>query len=257
MADNILINMATSIKSFGKPIFWEYQREPTIQPAPGFDGGGYGQNGDKLSSQVVPESQTNLNPELYKYYSCTDINNIMCLDGPERYRDASRHIHDVVEGVCKDCVTWVQGAAIGRNAGEYKKYYIGDAYVDWHALDVYPYYDCSQKAIVPFDINIEPDWSEAIATSNKPIMFVEFGVSKSQAGEADNSNSCALSNMDRTAGFNDFFSKVKTSHTQLKAFLYWQSNDDFTTGVVPSDIDAQVWKNEMSANPNFWISNVN
>jgi hypothetical protein len=246
LADNLLKQIAGDIKTFNKPIFWQYQREPSIQPAPGFDGGGYGPNGDKYSNQVTDK---------YGAYGCTDTGNSLCLDGPERYRDAAKHIHDIVESVCKDCVTWVQGASVARKSGEYKKYYIGDNYVDWHALDVYPYYDQNIGALIPFNSEIKPDWAEALALSNKPIMFVEFGVWKTdQTGEG--CKTCQQNIISRANWFNDFFSKVKSSHNQLKAIVYWQTNDSFITSLLPTDADSQVWKTEISNNPNYWLSTV-
>jgi hypothetical protein len=262
-ADSALSTIAQEIKSFGKPLFFAYQREPQIQPGGGYDGGGYGTNGDLSKNQLSPiEGSFKTNPASYNQYnspygtSCNTLGDPMCLDGPERYRDACRHIHDVVESVCKDCVTWVQGAAVGRITNEYKKYYVGDNYVDWHALDVYPWVT-TDTTDDPFEKTIETDWSEALSLSNKPVIFVEFGVIKN--GKPEGCSTCASTIQDRTIWFNNFFNKVKTSHTQLGAFIYWQTSGGipFTDyQILSSDADSQAWRTEIQNNPNFWLSNI-
>jgi beta-mannanase len=240
--DTAIRNVAKDIKTFGKPIFWIYQREPEIQPGNGFDGGGYGPNGTQLRTET---------DDPYKYFGCTDSSNFLCLDGPERYRAAAIHIHDLVESECKDCVTWVAGADVGWNINDYKKYYPGDNYVDWHAFDRYvgdeqnlsPYQSFGDNAI----------WKEALSISNKPIIILEFGIFKYK-------NKTQLN--DRSTWFQSFFNDVRTNPkmSNLKAFLYWQqgadSPDSSNTRIRATDPEAAIWKTEIQNNPNFWLSSI-
>ena len=261
--DNELKQVAQEIKKWGRPIFWLYPREPICQPGLGYDGGGYGLNG--LDNKWELEEQGG---DIYNQYnspygtSCNTQEDIMCLDGPERYRDMCRHVHDVVESVIPNHITWVMGAPAYWKwvADNYDLYYPGDNYVDWHAFDAYP---CGLKNGCP--ATDEPtgtiqyeDFSDLTnvlntfftkikqVNPNKPIMFVEFGVGNM--------------NGDRSQWFNEFFQAVKTTHKQLGAFMYWQAGqgafDNVVTRIEPSDPAAQAWQAEIQANPNFWLSSV-
>ena len=232
--DTYLVEMAEDIADWGRPIFWMYPREPCIQPGPGYDGGGYGPDGD-LTKSEAQESGYSLDGE----YGDPDE-----LDGPERYRDMCRHIHDVMAPLAPN-ITWVMGAIVARFEGAYIQWYPGDAYVDWHALDVYAGGEEDEGSNDPFADIIEPAWSEALSLApDKPFMIVEFGASDAYLG-------------DRSAWFNDFFQAAKTTHTELGAFIYWQSEEMMDTRIDPDDPCADDWYNEMNGpDAAWWLSSV-
>ncbi len=259
--DNEIKQVAQEIKIWNRPVFWLYQREPRLQPntmvpgledppvPSGFDGGGYGPNGDLTYRQVT---NNNSNPNEAK----THYGDSNKLDGPERYIDVAKHIHDLVESIVPNKVTWVMGAMttgdvenlIKKNEPEhytsYEDYYPGDDYVDWHAIDLHAYpIDGQFKSLSE---EIEPGYSDAMKINpNKPLLILEF--SASRPGD----------NIDRSAWFNDFFQKVKTDYPQLAAIVYFQLQTEGEFYRLNSDDPgAQAWKQEMQAYPNFWLSSV-
>ena len=165
--DTYLVPMAGDIADWGRPIFWMYPREPCIQPGWGYDGG-YGPE-DDLTEEEAESQGYSLDGE----YGNPDE-----LDGPERYRDMCRHIHDVIAPLAPN-ITWVMGAIVARFEGACTQWYPGDAYVDRHAIDVYAGYgdDLPEPRWIYFDETVEPDWSEAFSPApDKPFMIVELGV---------------------------------------------------------------------------------
>ena len=159
-ADHLLEDLADNLIAAGVPLFLAYPREPKVQPQWGFDGGGYGEDGDKLNTEVN---------DLYGAYGCADQQDPMCLDGPERYRDLCKYIHEAIEAKAPSRATWVMGAVIDRTPGWYEQVYPGNEYVDWHALDVYAWTE-SPTTIVSFSESVSPTWSEALSLDDKPIV---------------------------------------------------------------------------------------
>ena len=248
-ADRLLADVADAIKSANVPVMLAYPREPELQPRIGFDGGGYGPKGDKSRDEV---------DDAYGAYGCTDSNDPMCLDGPERYRDMCRHIHGVIEAAAPGIATWVAGAAViswpghATSGRHYSLFYPGDLYVDWHALNVYPAgsgdSDDIQTSRKWAEV-VDPLWSEIIRTSpEKPVIIIEFGV-HAQAGG-------------REAWFEDFFAAVRTDpkYSNLKALIYWQMGSDAfdhsNCRIRTTDAEARTWKNELSTHGSFWLSDV-
>lgn len=79
--DSYLIKMAEDIRDWGRPIFWMYPREPSIQPAPGYDGGGYGPNGNMTRGEVIKFAGSAIMPNTETQQSLTDRNVIsICAD---------------------------------------------------------------------------------------------------------------------------------------------------------------------------------
>ncbi|MEW6365856.1 MAG: glycosyl hydrolase [Acidobacteriota bacterium] len=102
-------------------------------------------------------------------------------DGPERFRDAYRHIIDVVRRQGATNITWVfhvNGDDWPQTRwNRFENYYPGDSYVDWLGVSAY-------GAQTPTD-----DWCDAFAamldaayprlaalSATKPIAVLEFGV---------------------------------------------------------------------------------
>lgn len=247
-ADYMLRQVAETISRANVPVMLAYPREPELQPRIGFDGGGYGPDGDKVRQEV---------DDTYSAYGRTDQNDPMSLDGPERYRDMCRHIHDVIETKAPGIATWVVGAAVlfwpGQTTRDhYTLFYPGDAYVDWHALDVYPAVAGESDAPAPTrkwaDV-VEALWAEIIATNpDKPVMLTEFGVHSQWGG--------------RDTWFKDFFAEVRTNpkYRNLKGFIYWQMGTDAFDGsncrIRTTDPEAATWKTEIGDHPGFWHSDM-
>ena len=127
--DAELRQIAAEIARWGRPLLWLYQREPAGQWA------GYGPDGMQRVGQCRVEGGND---------TCdrTAYGDPDTLDGPERYVDFHRHVHDVVEGELArlgrpTTITWVMGAVIIGEAGWYTAHYPGNEYVDWHAIDLY------------------------------------------------------------------------------------------------------------------------
>lgn len=253
-ADHLLEDLAANLIAAGVPLFLAYPREPKVQPQWGFDGGGYGEDGDKLNTEVN---------DLYGAYGCADQQNPMCLDGPERYRDLCKYIHEAIEAKAPSRATWVMGAVIDRTPGWYEQVYPGNEYVDWHALDVYAWTE-SPTTIVSFSESVSPTWSEALSLDDKPIVITEFGVYGLYGGGGDDlpcsPDEPGVSVIDRSDWFIDFFDRIKSSHAGLGAFIYWQMGEDAfdcsNTRLRASDLEAEVWRSELQSNPNFWHSQI-
>ena len=104
-------------------------------------------------------------------------------DGPERFRDAYRHLIDLFREEGATNVTWVfhmdAWSAPEQPWNRFAAYYPGDDYIDWLGLSVY-------GAQTPSDLrNWNPDFNEALnrgyremssVSSSKPIAVLEFGV---------------------------------------------------------------------------------
>jgi hypothetical protein len=254
--DSCLIKVAQNIKQLNQPMFWYYPREPSIQ-----SNGGYGPDGSQTREASGDD---------YGNFGCSDSSNEMCLDGPERYRAMQQHVHGVIESVCKDCVTWVapapayfsDPAATGSgmdSAREYRLYYPGDSIVDWHAIDYYPSTSSSalsnEGIVMPLDLMSASSsqfnaWLNQanLFNSTKPFMILEFGPIGANDAAA-------------TAWFNDFFNAIKQPrYNNFKAFIYWQapsgSGISVNSRIDPGSAIGNLWKAEIVANPNFWISDV-
>lgn len=264
--DGEIRQIASDIKSWGRPLFFVYQREPLVQPAskgvePGFDGGGYGKDGTLTFSEATAGGQ-NLAEARNQY---GDPNK---WDGPERYVDAARHIHDLVESVAPGRVTWVMGGMVfmdmkshpeaGKIAAptSYADFYPGDGYVDWHAFDIYPG-DLNNPQALPVNQYVSMSshvlWQEALQLGAKPIMILEFGVFKKDRNGVENQ---------RVAWFRKFFDDARTNPAMksLAAFIYWQAGGDAYDGsdtrIRAADPEAAAWADEMKAFPTFWYSDV-
>ncbi|MCP4230541.1 MAG: hypothetical protein GY771_10405 [bacterium] len=100
--------------------------------------------------------------------------------GPQKYIDAYRHVHDVIENRGANKVTWYFHANAENFPDEswntISAYYPGDNYVDWVALSVYgAQYD--DEPWVTFDEVFASAYNEVTANfSGKPLMIAEWGV---------------------------------------------------------------------------------
>jgi hypothetical protein len=156
-------------------------------------------------------------------------------DGPERYRDAYRHIIDLFrkEGVkhitwffVPDTMDpnedWVSFLTEGWNAQ--KNYYPGDDYIDWIGTNLY--------GAAAQDYNwtfFSDDWAKKYPaiqaiTSNKPLALMEFGVIEDHSDGS------------KTDWFNDAFDTIQGADYPFQAISYW--HDDLDSGTKGMKINS-------------------
>ena len=101
-------------------------------------------------------------------------------DGPERFKDAYKHIVDIFRRVGATNITWFIHYADYSWPNEpwnkKKNYYPGDEYVDWIGVSVYGPLAPSEKWMEFPDIMNDIYRELASLSSSKPIAVLEFGV---------------------------------------------------------------------------------
>jgi len=105
-------------------------------------------------------------------------------DGPERFRDAYRHIIHIFKSNGAENVTWffhvdAAGSPASQNAAwnDVKYYYPGDDYVDWIGVSIYgaqtPNEDCIQ-----FEQSLKGVYDSLTKMSGKPIAVLEWATTE-------------------------------------------------------------------------------
>ncbi len=104
-------------------------------------------------------------------------------DGPERYRDAYRHVIDLFDEERTDNITWFfHATSYSEPAQEWNKpkyYYPGDDYIDWVGVSVYGSLDPRDNYWDTFDETLENNnaYQDILdISSHKPFALLEFGV---------------------------------------------------------------------------------
>lgn len=104
-------------------------------------------------------------------------------DGPERYRDACRHVIELFRREGVNNVTWGFHATVpwpGEDPGNaIHHYYPGDEYIDWIGISVYGVY-AAYEAVVPYRSfgEIMADGYPVVTqlSPNKPLALFELGL---------------------------------------------------------------------------------
>lgn len=102
-------------------------------------------------------------------------------DGPERFRDAYRHIIDVMREEGALNITWVfhvnNDDVPGKSWNTFEKYYPGDEYINWIGVSVYGAQTPADEEWPLFGDMMDEVYPrlESLATG-KPIVVLEFGV---------------------------------------------------------------------------------
>lgn len=143
-------------------------------------------------------------------------------DGPERFRNAYRHIIDIFRAQDVQNITWVYHINAGSDPAEHwnsmAAYYPGDDYIDWIGVSVYgpqiPGDDWQS-----FTDILDGAYPELTAISDtKPLAVLEFGVV--EQGIAEN----------KAQWIRDALQAIKSNrYPRIKAISYWHSkwrNDD-------------------------------
>ena len=102
-------------------------------------------------------------------------------DGPERFRDAYRHIIDIMREEGASNITWVfhvnNDDVPNKPWNRFEKYYPGDDYIDWVGVSVYGAQTPTDEEWLLFSDMMDEVYPrlESLSTS-KPIVVLEFGV---------------------------------------------------------------------------------
>lgn len=101
-------------------------------------------------------------------------------DGPERFRDAYRHIIDLFRSEGVSNITWafhVNGIKFpDEEWNSMKAYYPGDEYIDWIGVSIYGPLNVNDPSQYSFRQIFENCWSEFSSISSiKPLAIFEYG----------------------------------------------------------------------------------
>ena len=157
-------------------------------------------------------------------------------DGPERYKDAYRHIIDLFKEEKVEHITWFfipdtldpnEGwvSFLTESWNNQKNYYPGDDYIDWIGTNLYGAADTDYEwTSFSDDLAIKAKGIKEI-TSKKPIALMEFGV-------VDNHP-----NGKKSEWFEDTFNTIHNGdYLNFKAISYW--HDDLGGGTSGMKIDS-------------------
>ena len=102
-------------------------------------------------------------------------------DGPERYRDAYRHIIDIFREEKVNNITWFFHPDIysvpEKEWNKAKNYYPGDDYIDWIGISIYGPQNPDEDYWDTFSEILKERYMTITGISNnKPIALLEFGV---------------------------------------------------------------------------------
>ena len=176
-------------------------------------------------------------------------------DGPERYRDAYRHIIDLFKAENIKHITWFYHfnyAPFPNEDWNHPKYYYpGDDYIDWIGFSLYGAQTLSEEwEGLEFSTQLE-DYYPSFKTlkTSKPIALLEFGVTDHHS---EGSKSVWLEDAFKTILNNPYikFSAINPWHEN------WENEDGtMTTLRLDSSSEAQATAKKWIANKRF-ISNL-
>ncbi len=160
-------------------------------------------------------------------------------DGPERWRDAYRHIIDIFKQDGVRNVTWFFHVDINSIPNKWwnqaKYYYPGDEYIDWIGVSLYGAQNDGEEYWDLFsDILSERYQSILDISNNKPFALMEFGVT-------DNSNYG-----DKSEWLEDAFKTIlNKKYIPFSAINYWHEDwkqEDGSNASLRIDSSSRVQK---------------
>ncbi len=102
-------------------------------------------------------------------------------DGPERFRDAYRHIIAICRNNGATNITWFFHVdAEGQPDEDWNKianYYPGDDYIDWVGASVYGNH-FQDEDYITFEDKLNMIYPDLVALTNKPIAILEFAITE-------------------------------------------------------------------------------
>jgi hypothetical protein len=176
-------------------------------------------------------------------------------DGPERFRDAYRHIIDIFRVEDVKHITWFfhpdQGSYPNESWNKAKYYYPGDDYIDWIGFSLYGAQEITEGwEGLEFSTQLAAHYIDIKAISGtKPIALLEFGVTDNHP------------NGNKTTWFNDAFSTILNNpYIKFSAISVWHenwenSNGTYSTLRVDSSSEALTTFKKWAQDDRF-ISNV-
>lgn len=138
----------------------------------------------------------------------------MLADGPERFRDAYRHVVDTCRSAGADDITWffhvdVEGAPAATWNRDLSGYYPGDGYVDWIGLSAYGSLS-SRYGWRSFGARLRPVRDEIAALGDKPVALLETGVREDAASRGR-----------KAAWTRRMLRAVRTRFPEIRAVAWW------------------------------------
>lgn len=106
-------------------------------------------------------------------------------DGPERFRDAYRHIIDIFRINKATNVTWIfhpdASGIQDSNWNKIQNYYPGDDYIDWLGVSIYGS-TIEKDQVQSFNSKMKASYDSLVKLNSKsPIILSEFGVSEKRS----------------------------------------------------------------------------
>jgi len=148
-------------------------------------------------------------------------------DGPEKYRDAYRHIIDLFRDAGVHHVTWVFHPTIKSTPNETwnspKYYYPGDDYIDWIGVSIYGPFHPKENYWDTFEEILSSNYRKIIEISTKkPLAILELGVTDHHPlGK-------------KPKWIEDTFDTILSQkYLTFKAIIYWHENWD-NDGILTS-----------------------
>ena len=146
-------------------------------------------------------------------------------DGPERFRDAYRHIIDMFRDERVNNVTWFfhvdANAEPQESWNTMKSYYPGDDYIDWIGISVYGAQEPGDEWVEFSDVLDGAIMEVSHISLNKPLAILEFGV-------IDGQNPGSKSEWIKNAL--NYITSDK--YPRIKAISYWHSKWDNGNGSI-------------------------
>jgi hypothetical protein len=225
--DEYIISWAEGMREFGKPVFLRF---------------GHEMNGDWYSWSGIKNGGGTLDG-----YGSPDLP-----DGPERFVDAYRHIHDVFTENGADNVLWVwclnapyedMVQALGA-WNTPAAYYPGDDYVDWMGIDGYNWgssafgqqFDAEWRS---FDEIFANTYSELQKiNSDKPIIIGEFSSTEDGGNKA--------------AWIEDAFHQIRYAYPQIRGLIWFHIAKETDWRINSSDEALAAYRQAVA--DDYWLS---
>jgi beta-mannanase len=163
-------------------------------------------------------------------------------DGPEKYRDAYRHIINIFREEGTTNITWVFHVDADTEPAEswnnYSTYYPGDDYIDWIGVSVYGSTYAGEEGENFTEIMDDAYPQLESISKTKPLAVLEFGVNEGK---------------DKPQWIKEALESIKNGkYPRIKAVSYWNENweeDDGTTSKLRIDSSKEsleTYKQEIS-----------
>jgi hypothetical protein len=232
--DDYIEGWARNAKSFGYPILLRFGWEMTYGGSedPWTGPNNFGRYGNQTWDQV---------DSLVKYYGDPQMP-----DGPERYVDAWKHIHDIFRRIGADNVVWIWSPGVGAVPdvpwNSVENYYPGDDYVDWVGAHVFNFgYFTTQSGIMEswktFSWIFQNKQAMKVYNryTSKPFMIAEISCSQEKLPGV-------LAYGEKAEWIADAIRQVKYNYRNVKAVI-WFSEDTRARGG-----DERDWRVDYPAN---------